>query len=81
MMNLITLPLIAHDTGTVAFWVSYRKQTRCRSWRGAMIHFAKQQGTAEAHLADDSAYVITRSKLHNSGAYWTHFSKDEVQWH
>lgn len=53
-----TLPTLAHDTGTVAFWRSAAPSYGVRSWRSAMVRFAKQHGRAIAHMADDTAHVV-----------------------
>lgn len=55
----IALPTFAPDTGTVAFWRSAAPSFGVRSWRSALVRFAKQHGRAIAHMADDSAHIVT----------------------
>lgn len=80
MVESIKIPCIASDTGTVAFWRSVAPHYGVRAWRSAMRRFAMQHGQAVAHLANDSALIVTRSPVSVSGILETTYPAHRVTW-
>lgn len=75
-----TINMMSGKVGTLAQWLQYRRVAKCRTWQGAMRHYAAQHGSAICMRCDDSAFVVYRHDSRKSGFSQETIPAKRIKW-